>query len=44
MTLILAALLWWFPVLGPMVAGYVGGRKSGTTMRGLASHPWQPLR
>ncbi len=37
MTLILAALLWWVPVLGPMVAGYVGGRKSGTTMRGLAS-------
>ena len=37
MTLILAALLWWVPVLGPMIAGYVGGRKSGTTVRGLVS-------
>ena len=36
-SLILAAMLWWVPVLGPMIAGYIGGRKSGTAVRGFAS-------
>jgi hypothetical protein len=26
----LAVLLFWLPVLGPLVAGYVGGRRSGS--------------
>lgn len=31
---LLSLLLWWIPVLGPAVAGYVGGRKAGTPLRG----------
>lgn len=31
---ILALLLWWVPYIGPMVAGYMGGRKGGTLLRG----------
>ena len=27
---ILSLLLFWLPVLGPLVAGFVGGRKAGT--------------
>ena len=37
MTLILAVMLWWIPAMGPMIAGYVGGRKSGTAVRGFTS-------
>jgi len=33
-TLGLTALLWWLPVIGQMTAGYVGGRKSGSMMKG----------
>ena len=33
-TLTLTALLWWLPVLGQMTAGYVGGRKSGSMIKG----------
>jgi hypothetical protein len=29
----LSLLLWWIPVLGPAVAGYIGGRKAGSPMR-----------
>ena len=32
---VLTALLWWIPVFGQMIAGYVGGRKSGSAARGL---------
>jgi hypothetical protein len=32
---ILSALLFWLPVLGPATAGYVGGRKAGGPFRGL---------
>jgi hypothetical protein len=28
--LVLSVLLFWLPVLGPLVAGFVGGRKSGS--------------
>jgi hypothetical protein len=31
----LSALLWWIPVFGPAVAGYVCGRKTGSMMKGL---------
>lgn len=30
----LALLLWWVPYLGPMVAGFMGGRKGGSIARG----------
>jgi len=33
-TLGLTALLWWLPVVGQMTAGYVGGRKSGSMIKG----------
>lgn len=33
--LVLSALLWWIPVLGPAVAGYVCGRKAGSMTKGL---------
>lgn len=33
----LALLLFWIPVLGPMVAGYVGGLKAGTIRRACAA-------
>jgi len=32
---VLTALLWWIPVFGQMIAGYVGGRKSGSAAGGL---------
>ena len=34
-TVILSALLFWLPVLGPATAGYVGGRKAGGPLRGI---------
>ena len=34
---IIYVLLWWLPVFGPMVAGYVAGRKSGTPIKGIIS-------
>ena len=33
--LLLAAMLWWIPILGPAVAGYVCGRKTGSLVKGL---------
>jgi hypothetical protein len=33
--LILSVLLWWLPTLGQMIAGYVGGRKTGS--------PWKAV-
>ncbi len=29
--------LWWLPLLGPVVAGYLGGRRAGTPFRGFAA-------
>jgi hypothetical protein len=34
-TVILSALLFWLPILGPATAGYVGGRKAGGPLRGI---------
>jgi hypothetical protein len=34
-TVILSALLFWLPLVGPAVAGYVGGRKAGGPLRGI---------
>jgi len=34
--LALSAFLWWIPLLGPAVAGYVCGRKAGSMMKGMA--------
>ncbi len=31
----LSAFLWWIPLLGPAVAGYICGRKTGSMMKGL---------
>lgn len=33
--LILSLLLWWLPMFGQMIAGYVGGRKAGGPWRGI---------
>lgn len=33
--LILSAFLWWIPILGPAVAGYVCGRKTGSMVKGI---------
>lgn len=33
--LILSLLLWWLPMFGQMIAGYVGGRKAGGPWRGV---------
>jgi hypothetical protein len=32
---ILSCLLWWLPLFGQMIAGYIGGRKAGTPMKGV---------
>lgn len=32
---ILSCLLWWLPPFGQMIAGYLGGRKAGTPIRGV---------
>ncbi len=32
---ILSFLLWWIPLFGPMLSGYVGGRRTGGPKRGL---------
>ncbi|MFQ6013787.1 MAG: hypothetical protein ACE5LS_09175 [Thermoplasmata archaeon] len=36
-TLILSLMLWWIPLFGPMIAGYVGGRKAGNPWKGAAA-------
>ncbi|MDR0309526.1 MAG: hypothetical protein LBH88_02045 [Candidatus Methanoplasma sp.] len=33
--LVLSAVLWWIPVLGPAVAGYACGRKTGSMVKGM---------
>ncbi len=32
---ILSILLWWLPLFGQMIAGYLGGRKAGTPIKGV---------
>jgi hypothetical protein len=32
---VLSCLLWWLPVFGQMIAGYVGGRRAGSPTKGL---------
>ena len=32
--IMLSFMLWWLPVIGQMVAGYVGGRRAGSPIRG----------
>ena len=32
---LMALLLWWVPYLGPMAAGFMGGRKAGSMYRGI---------
>jgi hypothetical protein len=34
-TFILTILLWWLPIFGQMIAGYVGGRRAGTPTRAI---------
>ncbi|MCD6461128.1 MAG: hypothetical protein J7L61_00080 [Thermoplasmata archaeon] len=34
-TFILTLMLWWIPVIGQAVAGYIGGRRAGTAYRGF---------
>lgn len=36
-TFILTVLLWWLPVFGQMIAGYVGGRRAGTPGRAIVA-------
>jgi len=32
---VLSAILWWIPLFGPMLAGYVGGRRTGGPKKGI---------
>ncbi|MCX6657291.1 MAG: hypothetical protein NTY62_01170, partial [Euryarchaeota archaeon] len=36
-TLILSLMLWWLPMFGQMIAGYVGGRRAGGPWKGVAA-------
>ena len=36
-TLILSLVLWWLPLFGQMIAGYVGGRRAGGPWKGVAA-------
>ena len=36
-TLLISLLLWWIPIIGQAIAGYVGGRKGGTAAKGMAA-------
>ncbi len=36
-TLGLSLLLWWLPVFGQMIAGYVGGRRAGSPWKGMVA-------
>jgi len=35
--LVLSIILWWLPMFGQMIAGYVGGRRAGGPWRGVAA-------
>ncbi len=32
---ILSCMLWWLPLFGPMLAGYIGGRRAGSPTKGV---------
>ena len=34
-TMVLSLLLWWLPLFGQMIAGYIGGRKAGSPLKGV---------
>lgn len=34
-TFTLSLLLWWLPIFGQMIAGYVGGRRAGSPLKGM---------
>jgi hypothetical protein len=34
---ILSFLLWWLPIIGQMIAGYVGGRRAGSPWKGVVA-------
>lgn len=34
-TFVLSLLLWWLPIFGQMIAGFVGGRKAGSPNKGM---------
>ncbi|MFP4169805.1 MAG: hypothetical protein ACLFUV_02100 [Methanomassiliicoccales archaeon] len=36
-TFILSLMLWWLPIFGQMIAGYVGGRRAGSPWKGVAA-------
>jgi hypothetical protein len=36
-TLVLSIILWWLPLFGQMIAGYVGGRRAGSPWKGVAA-------
>ena len=36
-TLVLSVMLWWLPMFGQMIAGYVGGRRAGGPWKGVAA-------
>ncbi|MBI0582697.1 MAG: hypothetical protein ISF22_00565 [Methanomassiliicoccus sp.] len=36
-TFTLSLLLWWLPIFGQMIAGYVGGRRAGAPFKGMMS-------
>lgn len=36
-TLLFSLMLWWIPIAGPAIAGYIGGRKSGDTSKALTA-------
>ena len=36
-SLVLLATLWWLPVVGPMIVGYITGRKAGGPFKGLVA-------
>jgi len=36
-TLVLSVMLWWLPMFGQMIAGYVGGRRAGGPWKGIAA-------
>jgi hypothetical protein len=35
--IVISILLFWLPVIGPFLGGFVGGRKAGNVKRGLAA-------
>jgi hypothetical protein len=37
MMIIVSLLLFWLPALGPLIAGYVGGKTAGGVMRGIVA-------